>query len=92
MKLQSAVPSINLWVLVSFHDNNGRTSFVTSVLEVRKPVDISSCIPLSVTPLFSRLAERLFVTRWLIPAKTRGVMDDLFGFRQLQVLQVHIRI
>jgi hypothetical protein len=58
-----------------------RRAIVTPIPKVPKPVYISSFRPISVTPLLSRLAEKLFVRRWLIPAITHDLMDDQFGFR-----------
>ena len=37
--------------------------------------------PISVTPLLSRLAERLVVSNWLLPSLHPELVDDQFGLR-----------
>ena len=56
-------------------------AIVTPVPKVAKPDSITEYRPISVTPLLSRLAEKLVVRRWLYPAITPGMLDDQFGFR-----------
>jgi len=46
-------------------------AIVTSVPKVAKPGSITEYRHISVTPLLSRLAEKLVVSRWLYPAITR---------------------
>jgi len=45
-----------------------RTAIVTPVPKVSKPAAFADYRPISVTPLLSRLAERIVVTDWLRPA------------------------
>jgi len=53
---------------------------VTPVPKVAKPESLSDYGPISVTPLLSRMAEKLVVSRWLLPAIPSGTLDDQFGF------------
>ena len=59
------------------HNNTGTVqkqwlnAIVTPVPKVAKPDSIADYRPISVTPLLSRLAEKLVV----------GMLDDQFGFR-----------
>ena len=49
--------------------------------KVSKPNAIADYRPISVTPLLSRLAERLVVSNWLLPSVPPELIDDQFGFR-----------
>ena len=42
---------------------------------------ISDFRPISVTPLLSRVAERILVRKWLLPAIPTHMLADQFGFR-----------
>jgi hypothetical protein len=46
-----------------------------------KPESVLDYRPISVTPLLSRLAEKLVVSRWLIPAIPTHLIADQFAFR-----------
>ena len=48
--------------------NQWRSALVTLIHKVPKPVDFSDYRPISVTPLLSRVAEKLLVANWLRPA------------------------
>lgn len=58
-----------------------KKAIVTPVPKVPKPTAISDYRPISVTPLLSRLAERILVTKWLLPAIPNQLLDDQFGFK-----------
>jgi len=45
-----------------------KRSVITPVLKVSRPMSISQFKPISVTPILSRLAEKLVVRNWLFPA------------------------
>ena len=57
------------------------SAVLTPVPKVAKPENLSNNRPISVTSLLSRLAEKLVVTRWLLPAIPSCTLDDQFGFR-----------
>ena len=57
------------------------SAVVTPVPKVAKPETLSDYRPISVTPLLSRLAEKLVASRWLLPAIPSCTLDDQFGFR-----------
>ena len=56
------------------------SAVVTPVPKVTKPELLTDYRPISVTPLLSRLAEKLVVARWLVPAIPSCRLDDQFGF------------
>jgi hypothetical protein len=58
-----------------------RTAAVSPVSKVSKPNAMADYRPISVTPLLSRLAERLVVSDWLLPSLPPELIDDQFGFR-----------
>ena len=60
-----------------------KCAVVTPVPKVSKPTAISDFRPISVTPLLSRVAERILVRKWLLPAipTDRPMLADQFGFR-----------
>jgi hypothetical protein len=58
-----------------------RTAIVSPVRKVSKPSTMADYRPISVTPLLSRLAERLVVSNWLLPSLPPELIDDQFGFR-----------
>ena len=57
---------------------------ITPVPKVAKPDSLVEYRPISVTPLLSRLAEKLVVNRWLAPSvpPSIGLISDQFGFRK----------
>jgi len=61
--------------------NQWRNAIVTLIPKVPKPVAISDYRPISVTPLLSRVAEKLLVANWLRPAIPGDIIADQFGFR-----------
>ena len=56
---------------------------VTPVPKVARPTSISDFRPISVTPVLSRLAEKLVVRRWLFPALDPTTVSDQFAFRPI---------
>ena len=47
-----------------------------------KPDSLVEYRPISVTPLLSRLAEKLVVNRWLAPSVPPSIISDQFVFRK----------
>ena len=54
---------------------------VTPIPKVPKPQSVSDYRPISVTPLLSRPAEKLVVSRWLLPSIPVTTVQDQFAFR-----------
>ena len=54
---------------------------ITPVPKIINPVTISDFRPISVTPILSRVIEKLVVSRWLRPAINTICIADQFGFR-----------
>ena len=57
------------------------SSVITPVPKIVNPVTLADFRPISVTPILSRVAEKLVVTRWLRPAINLQSIADQFGFR-----------
>ena len=51
------------------------------VPKLPKPVSLADFRPISVTPILSRLAEKLIVQKWLLPVINHQTMNDQFAFR-----------
>ena len=49
--------------------------------KVNKPSSLDGYRPISVTPILSRLAERIVVRRWLLPSIPLDIIQDQFAFR-----------
>jgi len=56
-------------------------AIVTPVPKVSRPITLADYRPISVTPLLSRLLEKLVVQNWLLPAVPNDMISDQFGFR-----------
>ena len=58
------------------------TAVVTPVPKVPRPTGLTDYRPigLSVTPILSRVAEKIVVQQWLRPAITADMLADQFGF------------
>ena len=56
-------------------------ALVTPVPKVSQPQQLADFRPISVTPILSRIAEKIIVTRWLRPAISRQTIADQFAFR-----------
>ena len=61
--------------------SNWRTALVTPVPKVATPTTMSEFRPISVTPILSRIAEKLMVKHWLYPAIPPATIQDQFAFR-----------
>jgi len=57
-----------------------RRSVVTPVPKVARPTSISEFRPISVTPILSRLAEKMVVKRWLFHALDPTTVSGQFAF------------
>ena len=58
-----------------------KRSVITPVPKVSRPMSISQFRPISVTPILSRLAEKLVVRNWLFPAIDSTFIADQFAFK-----------
>jgi len=57
------------------------TAVVTPVPKIPRPTGLTDYCPISVTPILSRVAEKIVVRQWLRPAITADMLADQFGFR-----------
>ena len=55
---------------------------VTPVPKISQPLQLADFRPISVTPILSRIAEKLIVTKWLRPAIPPESIADQFAFKQ----------
>ena len=60
---------------------NWKLAVVTPVPKVTKPASMGDFRPISVTPILSRIAEKIVVRRWLYPAIPSSTIQDQFAFR-----------
>ena len=60
---------------------NWLTAIVTPVSKCSTPHDLSDFRPISVTPILSRLTERILVRKWLIPALKAIDLSDQYAFK-----------
>ena len=60
---------------------NWLSAVVTPIPKVPQPKQLNDYRPISVTPILSRLAEKLIVTRWLRPAVPSENITDQFAFK-----------
>jgi hypothetical protein len=58
-----------------------KKAVVTPVPKAAKPVDLSDYRPISVTPILSRLAEKLIVKKWLYPSIPHVMLQNQFAFK-----------
>ena len=56
------------------------TAIITPVPKISNPGTLSDFRPISITPILSRIIEKLVVSRWLRPAITPDLMSDQFAF------------
>ena len=56
-------------------------ALVTPVPKVSNPASFSDFRPISVTPLLSRLTEKLIVRRWILPVIPSDMLRDQFAFK-----------
>jgi len=66
--------------VLQLYQNTGN-SLITPVPKLSKPVCLANFRPISVMPIFSRLAEKLIVQKWLLPAINHQTINDQFAFR-----------
>ena len=57
------------------------TAVVTPVPKKSSPIELSDYRPISVTPILSRLAEKIFVQQWLRPALPMELLKHQYAFR-----------
>ena len=57
-----------------------RRATVTPVPELMKPESVGDYRSISVTPVLSRLAEKLVVSKWLLPNIPSETFADQFGY------------
>jgi len=57
------------------------TAVVTPVPKIPCPSSLADYRPISVTPILSRVAEKMVVRQWLRPAIPNDMLADQFGFR-----------
>lgn len=61
--------------------NNWKTAVVTPIPKTNKPTSLSEFRPISVTPILSRLAEKILVRSWLRPAMGDSILCDQYAYR-----------
>lgn len=61
--------------------SNWRTATVTPISKCPNPISLSDFRPISVTPILSRIAERLIVNRWLRPSIPQESIEDQYAFK-----------
>jgi hypothetical protein len=59
-----------------------RTSIITPILKVSNPNNLADFRPISVTPILSRLTEKLLVQKWLKPALPIEALRDQYAYKQ----------
>jgi hypothetical protein len=59
-----------------------RTSVVTPIPKVFNPNSLTDFRPISVTPILSRVAEKLLVQKWIKPALPAEALRDQFAYKQ----------
>ena len=56
------------------------TAVITPIPKIPNPGTLSDFRPISVTPILSRIIEKLVVSRWIRPAITSDLISDQFAF------------
>jgi len=56
------------------------TAVVTPFPKIPRPTGLTDYRPISVTPILSRVAEKIVVRQWLRPTITADMLADQFGF------------
>lgn len=59
-----------------------RTSIVTPIPKVSNPNSLTDFRPISVTPILSRVAEKLFVQKWIKPVLPVEALSDQYAYKQ----------
>jgi hypothetical protein len=57
------------------------TALVTLIPKVHSPLELGDFRPISVTPILSRLVEKLVIRQWLRPAIPNSIIADQFAFK-----------
>lgn len=57
------------------------TAIITPIPKISIPKTLADFRPISVTPILSRIIERIIVRRWIIPAINQNSVADQFAFR-----------
>ena len=57
------------------------TAIITPIPKIPTPKTLADFRPISVTPILSRIIERIIVRRWIIPAINQNSVADQFAFR-----------
>lgn len=60
---------------------NWHIAHVTPIPKISKPSNVSDFRPISVTPILSRILERLVVKDYLLPSLSQEALKDQFGFK-----------
>jgi hypothetical protein len=58
-----------------------RTSIITPIPKVSNPNNLTDFRPISVTPILSRLTEKLLVQKWLKPALPIEALRDQYAYK-----------
>jgi Reverse transcriptase (RNA-dependent DNA polymerase) len=57
------------------------TAIITPIPKIQTPNTLADFRPISVTPILSRIIEKIIVRRWIIPAINQNTVVDQFAFR-----------
>jgi len=72
---------INCSVISGTVPSNWLNALVTPVPKVPKPTGFSDFRLISVTPLISRLTEKIIVRRWILPSLPSDMLRDQYVFK-----------
>ena len=72
---------INLSLSSGITPSNWRISIITPIPKKTKPSTLEDFRPISVTPILSRLTEKLLVRKWIKPVICSSDYSDQFGFK-----------
>jgi len=79
---------INCLVISGKVPSYWRNALVTPVPKVSKPTVFSDFHPISVTPLISRLTERIIVQWWILPSVPPDMLRDQYAFKPILEVQL----
>jgi hypothetical protein len=71
----------NMSLTLGVVPRNWHIANVTPIPKLPKPCTIADFRPISVTPILSRVLERLVVRDYLLPAMPHEMLNDQFGFK-----------
>jgi len=66
---------------MAHHPKPWKRAVVTPVPKVTSPQNLSDLRPISVTPILSRLVEKLIVRKYLTPALPTELLEDQYAHR-----------